>query len=208
MAGAFITFEGGEGAGKTTQIKAVAAALQKRGRETVVTREPGGTKGAEEIRELLISGASDRWTDLTECLLMNAARTEHVAHVILPALAANKVVLCDRFSDSTRAYQSGAGQLEEADVLAIEAIVTKDARPDLTIIFDLPVETGMARASKRGAADRFEKKGTAYHESVRASFLNIADTDPNRCAVVDASQSADGVTDQILKLLHDRLKIG
>ena len=186
----FITFEGGEGAGKSTQLKRLVAHLASAGREVVATREPGGSPGAESIRELVLNGAADRWSPVTETLLMYAARRDHVERVIRPALARGAWVVCDRFADSTRAYQGAAGGTDPGLIAAMETFILEDTRPDLTLIFDLPVEAGLARATARAGAElRFESKGLAFHERLRAGFLAIAQAEPKRCAVIDASTS-------------------
>mgnify|MGYP001544869033 CR=1 FL=1 len=194
MSGIFITFEGVEGAGKSTQISHLASWLSDAGNEVLTTREPGGAPQAEQIRQLLVTGSTDSWTDMGECLLMNAARAEHLARTIRPALEAGKSVLCDRFMDSTRAYQGGAGGIDMLALLQIEAAVVGSTIPDLTLIFDLPVAAGLERARVRGGEDRFEKKGAHYHEKVRAAFLQIAEDEPDRCHVINADQSPDDVS--------------
>ncbi len=207
MTGKFITFEGGEGVGKSTQIENLRAYLQSLGYETISTREPGGSDGAEKIRNLLVSGSIEEWTSLSELLLMNAARAEHIDKTIRPALNANKFVLCDRFMDSTRAYQGHAGGVALTAISQIEEMVV-DTRPDLTFIFDLPTEVGLERAATRGGDDRFERKGQKYHEQVRAGFLSIAQSDPSRCAIINANQSVENVFADIQTALRTRLKIG
>jgi dTMP kinase len=196
----FITFEGPEGAGKSTQIKALAAALREAGHEVTLTREPGGAEEAEALRELLLSPGRN-WSPLAEALLMNAARDAHLRQTILPALGRGEVVLCDRFFDSTRAYQAVVG--EEILEPLHRAVVSR--MPELTMLLDLPAETGLARAKARGAADRFERKGLAYHEGVRQAFLAIADAEPERVVVVDAAQDIATVTKDIRKAVHLRL---
>ena len=208
MTGLFITFEGVEGGGKSSQITAVNSYLSGKGHDIVQTREPGGTYGAESIRDLLVNGATDQWSDLTECLLMNAARSEHLEKLIRPALAAGKTVLCDRFMDSTRAYQGGAGGLSMQTVLEIEQCVVAETRPDMTFILDLPVEEGLKRAAMRGGEDRFERKGAAYHERVRQAFLNIAAEETDRCMLIDATAPLEKVTEAVLEALQSRLKSG
>ncbi|MBY0423306.1 MAG: dTMP kinase [Parvularculaceae bacterium] len=202
--GAFISFEGGDGAGKTTQIARLADRLRRAGRDVVTTREPGGAPGAEEIRALLVSGAADRWTPLGEALLMYAARAEHLARTILPARARGAIVLTDRFSDSTRAYQGIAGSLGRAPVDALEALVVGGDAPDLTFILDAG-EAGLARAGARGGDDRFERKGAEYQARVREAFLAIAHDDPRRCVVIDSRRSADEVAADIARHVEARL---
>jgi dTMP kinase len=204
--GIFITFEGGEGAGKSTQIRRLAERLRADGRDVVLTREPGGSPGAESIRELLLNGETDRWSPLTEALLMNAARRDHIERVIAPALARGAVVLCDRFADSTRAYQGAGGQVATAVIAQLETAVVGDMRPDLTLIFDLPVEEGLRRAlSRNGGEERFEAKGAAFHERLRAAYLDIARAEPERCAVIDATATLDAVEAAILAAVQPRL---
>jgi len=204
--GLFITFEGGEGAGKSTQVRRLAERLAGLGREVVVTREPGGTPGAEAIRALLVTGAAERWSALSECLMMNAARRDHVERLIAPALARGAVVISDRFADSTRAYQGAAGGVSPALIEAVEAAVVGDCRPDVTVILDMPVEAGLARAALRGGGEhRFEAKGMAFHAAIRAAFLVIAAAEPDRCAVVDAGPAPDSVADAVWRRLEPRL---
>ena len=191
--GRFITLEGGEGAGKSTQVKRLAAALNKKGVAVVTTREPGGSPGAEEIRGLLVNGAPGRWDALTETLLVFAARADHVKCAIGPALVADKWVISDRFSDSTYAYQGAGRGLARETIRRIDAVVLDDFHPDLTLMLDLDVETGLKRAGKRGAAEsRFENFDRAFHERLRQAFLDTARRDPGRCLVIDAA--ADEVT--------------
>jgi len=196
----FITFEGPEGAGKSTQVQRLAEALAQAHHETLVTREPGGAPEAEALRALLLDKGRS-WSPLAEALLMNAARDAHLRQTIQPALEQGKVVLCDRFFDSTRAYQHAVGDETLAPLHA--AVVSR--LPNLTLLFDLPVEVGLSRASARGSADRFEAKGQSYHKGVRQAFLSIAENEPQRVVVVDATQSIDAVTAAIVKLVHERL---
>ncbi|MFI4964809.1 MAG: dTMP kinase [Caulobacterales bacterium] len=207
--GRFITFEGGEGAGKSTQLKRLAARLQAGGREVVATREPGGSPGAEGIRELVLNGAADRWSPVTETLLMYAARRDHVERVIRPALACGAWVVCDRFADSTRAYQGAAGGTDPALIAALETYILEDTRPDLTLIFDLPAAVGLKRAHARagGAEMRFESKGEAFHERLRAGFLAIAAAEPARCAVVDATGAPGEVEARVWAAVEGRLAV-
>ena len=204
--GCFITFEGGEGAGKSTQIRRLAERLRADARDVVLTREPGGSPGAESIRELLLNGAVDRWSPLTEALLMNAARRDHIERVIAPALARGAVVLCDRFADSTRAYQGAGGAVDAAVIAQLERAVVGEMRPDLTLIFDLPVAEGLRRAlSRNGGEERFEAKGEAFHERLRAAYLDIARSEPDRCVVIDAAASLDAVEAAIAVAVAPRL---
>ncbi len=195
--GPLITFEGGEGAGKSTQIKQLEAALRAGGLPVVVTREPGGTPGAEAIRALLLDGPPDRWSALTETLLLLAARQDHVVRVIEPALAAGRWVLCDRFVDSTRVYQGAAGALGLALVDQLHRAVFGELCPDLTLILDLPVATGLARRQAGAGANRFERMDRDYHERVRAGFLAIGRAEPGRCQVIDAAPAAAVVASQV-----------
>jgi dTMP kinase len=174
--------------------------------EVVVTREPGGSPGAEAIRALLVTGAVERWSPLTETLLMYAARRDHIERVIDPALERGATVLCDRFFDSTRAYQ-GAGGGAPADLIAaLEADVVGDTVPDLTLIFDLPVAVGLARAAARGEGEaRFEAKGLDFHERLRAAFLRIAAIEPGRCVLIDADGTVDEIERHIWRVVAPRL---
>lgn len=192
--GRFITFEGGEGTGKSTQLRRLVERLKADGRDVVATREPGGSPGAESIRTLLVSGEADRWSPTTETLLMYAARRDHIERVITPALARGAWVVCDRFADSTRAYQGAAGGTEPGLIAALETYVLEGVRPDLTLVLDLPVETGLARAVDRaGGETRFESKGQGFHERLREAFLAIAAAEPDRCVVIDAGGDVEAV---------------
>lgn len=204
--GLFITFEGGEGAGKSTQVRRLAERLRNDGAEVVLTREPGGSPGAEAIRELLVNGEPDRWSPLTEALLMNASRRDHIERVIQPALERGAVVLCDRFADSTRAYQGAGGKVDPDFIAQLETAVVGATRPHLTLIFDLPVEEGLKRALGRaGGEDRFESKGAAFHERLRAAYLDIARAEPERCSIIDATASLDGVEVAVWAAVEPRL---
>jgi dTMP kinase len=204
--GRFITVEGGEGAGKSTQVGLLAAALGRAGVSVLRTREPGGSPGAEEIRGLLVSGAPGRWDALTEALLLSAARRDHVLRTIRPALAAGTWVVCDRFADSTMAYQGHAGGVDRATLETLGRLATDGLRPDLTLVLDLPVPIGLARAARRqGGEDRFERMGGEFHERLRAGFLEIARGDPARCAVIDAAGDPDATHAAILAVIRDRL---
>nr|WP_205967406.1 dTMP kinase [Aquisalinus luteolus]GGH96056.1 thymidylate kinase [Aquisalinus luteolus] len=207
MAGLFITFDGPEGSGKSTQIIRLKEWLEEAGHEVVVTREPGGTDNAETLRDLLVSGDTASWSPVSECLIMNAARADHLERLIRPALAGGKTVLCDRFMDSTRAYQGGGGKLAMDDILAIERSVVGETVPDITFIFDLDPAIGLERAGKRnahGGEDRFERKGLNYHEAVRTVFRDIATAEPDRCVLIDAAQPIDDVTSTLHKVLQSR----
>lgn len=202
----FITFEGGEGAGKSTQIKRLAARLNARGIPVLLTREPGGSPGAEEIRQLLVTGGTDRWEGQTEALLNFAARSDHLKRTILPALSEGTWVLCDRFSDSTMAYQGYGHGLGRDAVQKLTDLVVGTHMPDLTLVLDLPVEAGLKRALDRGdGEDRYEKMGHDFHERLRQAFLDIAKAEPGRCAVFDAQQSVDRIEEQIWAVTSERL---
>lgn len=204
--GRFITFEGGEGAGKSTQLRLLAEALERAGIEVVTTREPGGSKGAEAIRALLVTGDVDRWDAETEALLHSAARRDHLVKTVWPALQRGAWVVCDRFADSTLAYQGYGHGLSKDFITGLTRLVLGDFTPDLTLILDLPVEEGLKRAGGRGGAeDRYERMGTAFHERLRQGFLDIARRDPDRCAVIDATQDVDGVHQAIVKAVKGRL---
>ncbi len=206
--GRFITFEGGEGAGKSTQVQRLAARLTADGREVVTTREPGGSPGAESIRDLVLKGSADRWSPLTETLLMYAARRDHIERVIRPALKRGAWVICDRFADSTRAYQGAAGGVDPKLISALEAYILETTRPDLTLVFDLPADVGLERAHARAGAEmRFESKGMAFHERLREGFRAIAAAEPDRCAVIDATASIDAVEAAVWAAIADRLAV-
>jgi dTMP kinase len=202
--GRLITFEGGEGAGKSTQIKHLEAALAAACLPVVATREPGGTPGAEAIRSLLLDGAPERWFPLTETLMLLAARHDHVVRVIEPALAAGRWVLCDRFIDSTRVYQGLAGALGLALIDQLHRTVLGEFRPDLTLILDLAAPTGLARRQAGAGANRFERMDPDYHERVRAGFLAIARAEPERCTVIDGTPSATVVAGRIRAAVQAR----
>jgi len=194
--GKFITFEGGEGSGKSTQIKMLAQRLEAAGVRNVRTREPGGSPGAEIIRHVLLSGVGKLLGPEAETLLFAAARDDHVRTVILPALNLGTWVLCDRFFDSTRAYQGSLGQVSPDILNALQRVTIGDLKPDLTIILDVPVEVGMNRAAVRrgsGTADRFESEDMTFHEGLRAAYRKIAADDPERCVLIDATADADSV---------------
>lgn len=206
--GRFITFEGGEGAGKTTQIKALAAHLRERGIDPVLTREPGGSPGAEAIRELLLSGAVKWLGPTAEAAMFYAARDDHLEQTIRPALEAGRWVLCDRFSDSTRAYQGASGGVAEPVLRAMERVVVAETRPDLTLILDLPPTEGLRRAKERGQAlDRFEGEAMSFHERLREAFLRLAALDPERCIVVDANRPMEAVENDVWAAVHERFDL-
>ncbi len=200
MSGYFITFEGGEGAGKSTQIKRLAEYLRDAGYEVLVTREPGGSPGAEAVRYVLLSGAAEPLGQEVEAVLFAAARSDHVETVIKPALERGAIVLCDRFMDSSRVYQGMTGDLDKDFMRGIERVAINGVIPDRTFILDLDVEEGMRRAGKRrgsGDADRFEKEDMDIHEARRQGFLQIAKQEPERCVVIDASADEDTVGNEI-----------
>ncbi|GJD34461.1 dTMP kinase [Methylobacterium aerolatum] len=209
--GVFITLEGGEGAGKSTQAARLAATLRARtGRPVVVTREPGGSPRAEEIRAAVLAGVAKPYGPFAEALLFSAARLDHLETLIRPALARGETVICDRFLDSTRAYQGAADGLDAELLDALERVVVGPTRPDLTLILDLPAETGLARARARGAAagegaDRFEAESLGFHTRLRAAFLEIANREPARCAVIDAAAGPDDVEAAIRAVIATRL---
>jgi len=205
--GRFISFEGGEGAGKSTQIKLLAERLTEAKVRTIVTREPGGSPGAEIIRHLVLSGMGKLLGAEAETLLFAAARDDHVHTVIEPALKQGIWVLCDRFSDSTRVYQGILGQVSPAILSAMQRVTIGDLKPDLTLILDVPVEVGLQRAAKRrgtGTADRFEAEGIKFHQQLREAYQRIAAAEPQRCLLIDASAEHDIVATNIWSALHDR----
>jgi dTMP kinase len=196
--GRFITLEGGEGTGKSTQVKLLLPWLRERGVDVIQTREPGGATGAERIRELLVRGDADRWTPLTETLLHYAARADHLDRTIRPALASGRWVICDRFADSTAAYQGYGHGVSLAFIESLFTAVVGDTTPDLTLILDLPVADGLRRASRRaGHENRYEQMTVDFHERLRAGFLAIARSDPQRCALIDANRNIDDVQTSI-----------
>ncbi len=201
----FITFEGGEGSGKSTQIRRLAARLEAEGRDVLVTREPGGTPEAEAVRSLLVNGDVARWTPQSEALLNYAARDQHLVQVIRPALAAGRSVLCDRFMDSTRAYQGYAGGVDLRFIDALESAIVGATRPNLTLVFDLDPAIGLARARQRGDAvseDRYERKGLAFHQKLREGFQDILRREPQRCRFIDAAQDIDQVAEDVWSIVE------
>lgn len=202
----FITFEGGEGAGKTTQIARLAARLQAAGQAVVVTREPGGTPDAEAIRSLLVEGDAGRWDPMAETLLHLAARRQHLVRKVSPALKRGEWVLCDRFLDSTRAYQ-GAGQaVPPAVIESLAAPIMAGLEPGLTLVLDLAPRDGLARARARSAAGRYERWPLARHEAIRQAFLAIAEREPLRCRVLDATQPVDTVAAGVWQAVTGRFR--
>lgn len=210
--GRFITFEGGEGAGKTTQITRLAEAVRAAGHNVVETREPGGTPGAEAIRGLLVTGPVDRWDAETELLLLTAARRDHVRNLIEPALNSGKWVLCDRFLDSTRAYQGFGHGLPQDRILGLHTEFVGGLQPDLTIILDIAPDEGLKRAGDRhdkGAPEtRFESIDLAFHQKLRDGFLRIAEEEPERCVLIDASQDIEAIGVAVRAAAATRLALG
>jgi dTMP kinase len=206
--GRFITLEGGEGTGKSTQAARLAKRLTAAGRAVVATREPGGSPGAEAIRALLVEGAPDRWSPTTETLLMYAARRDHIERVIEPALARGAWVVCDRFLDSTRAYQGAGGGASMDLIAALERDLVGPCMPDLTLVLDLPVDLGLKRAADRaGRERRFEAKGRAFHERLCQAFLDIAAREPARCTVIAADAAVGAVEAAVWRSVEERLGI-
>lgn len=203
MVGRFITLEGGEGVGKSTNLRFVENLLEERQIDVVVTREPGGTELAENIRHLLLSKHHESITSEAELLLMFAARSQHIHHVILPALRQGAWVLCDRFTDATYAYQGGGREMPNETIAWLENAVQGDLRPDLTLLLDAPVETGMRRARNRGLLDRFESEQIAFFERVREAYLQRARRYPERYAVIDAALPLHEVQAQIRSAIDD-----
>ena len=210
--GLFVTFEGGEGAGKSTQIRRLADALRARGHEVVVTREPGGSPGAEAVRHVLLSGAAESFGTRMEAVLFAAARNDHVEEIIRPALAEGKVVLCDRFMDSSRVYQGVTGNLEPDFIETLQRVAINGVVPDCTLMLDLPAKAGLERARRRGAAgavapDRFEKEEIETHEKRREAFLDIASREPERCHVVNAMQTEEAIAAEIVSIVSQLLAL-
>lgn len=210
----FISLEGGEGSGKTSQINKLAESLKNLGQLVLTTREPGGTPEGEKIRALLVQRDSGNWNPLAEVLMLYAARSMHVERVIKPALARGEIVISDRFSDSTRAYQGyGRGLAPEA-IHNVHKVTLGDFKPDITFLLDIDVDTGLSRSHKRLAAakgfhnteDRFERLDKAFHERLRAGFLEIAAAEPARVHVIDAAQDVDAIAAQILEIVQARLR--
>jgi dTMP kinase len=206
--GCLITLEGIEGAGKSTHIQFIAEQLQQAGRETLITREPGGTNIGEGIRELLLKKNAEKMFAETELLLMFAARAQHVQQVIVPAINAKKIVVCDRFTDSSYAYQGGGRGLSFEKIQQLENWLFSDElsgfKPDITLLLDLSVETGLSRAKARSEADRFEIETVSFFQNARDVFLKISQDEPERVQVIDAEQSLDTVQSEILQVLKDK----
>lgn len=200
-AGKFITLEGSEGAGKSTAMQAVQSWAQQAGLDFVITREPGGTPLAEKIRELLLDKNHTSMSDDTELLLMFAARAQHISELIQPSMAAGQWIICDRFTDATYAYQGGGRGIANERIAQLEQWVQGKLRPNLTLLLDLPVEQGLARAGQRGDLDRFEQEQTAFFERVRAAYLDRAQQFPQQYRIIDAAQDIDRVRDQIFQVL-------
>ncbi|MBR7158963.1 MAG: dTMP kinase [Alphaproteobacteria bacterium] len=207
--GFFLTFEGGEGAGKSTQISLLRDFLASKGIDVVLTREPGGSAGAEAIRELLLNGAEDKWDPVSEVLLFSAARRNHLQTKVFPALSAGKWVLCDRFADSTMAYQGyayGEKSVPLSDIEALYKIAAGDFQPDLTFILDIPVEEGLKRVEARSEAiTRFEQMKLDFHKKLRSAYVNIADANPERCVLINAADTKERIHERIVSLVMQRL---
>jgi dTMP kinase len=208
MKARFITFEGGEGAGKSTQVRQLASRLEASGLAVVMTREPGGTPLAESIRRVILSGQASQFGPEGEAMLFAAARADHVDKLIRPALAEGRWVLCDRFSDSTEVYQGVTGGVPIALLRTLERVSVGETRPDLTIILDIPADIGLARAAARGVGDnpdRFERESLALHEARRQAFLDIAAREPDRCVVLDAADREDAIAERVWQAVAGRL---
>lgn len=209
MSGLFITFEGGEGAGKSTQIGLLAEFLRAQNLDPCITREPGGSPGAEAVRHVILSGGAEEYGPAMEALLFAAARADHIDQLIRPSLDDGKIVLCDRFIDSTRVYQGVTGNLDTIYMKALERVTVDGVMPDMTIIFDISAEKGLARAGKRRGnetVDRFEKEDVGVHEARRQAFLAIATAEPERCKVVDADRPQVEIAADIATLVEAELR--
>ena len=208
MTGKFITFEGGEGTGKSTQAAMLVLRLESLGLGVLLTREPGGSPGAEIIRHILLSGAAKPFGPEAEAMLFAAAREDHVSYAIAPALEAGKWVVCDRFADSTRVYQGSLGKIDERFIRALERVSLGDLKPDLTFVLDLPAPLAMQRAAERrsgGKPDRFEAEDIAFHEKLREAYLALALAEPQRCVIIDASKSKEAVAKRVWDTVNARL---
>lgn len=204
--GMFITLEGGEGVGKSTNLQFISDWLSAQGVEFIVTREPGGTQLAEQVRALLLSKHDhEDWCDKAELLLVFAARAQHLDQVVLPAINVGKTVLCDRFTDATYAYQGGGRQMDKSIITNLESLVQGAFRPDLTLLLDTPIEIGMARAQQRAELDRFEQQHSAFFESVRNAYLERAKAEPERFALIDASVDLEQVQAAIKSVLESKV---
>lgn len=209
----FITFEGGEGAGKSTQIKHLSAALSDAGVEHILTREPGGAPGAEDIRKLLVEGETGRWDAVSETLLHSAARRDHLIHTVQPALAAGQWVVSDRFADSTLAYQGCGHGLPAEAIEALYEMVADGLRPDLTLILDVDVEAGLGRAKERAGAaasaeDRYERMDADFHQRLRDGFLEIAAKNPDRCVLLDGTADVETIAQDVRRIVFEKFGIG
>ena len=208
MGGFFITFEGGEGSGKSSQIQLLAKHIESHLSKHVplLSREPGGTESAESIRQLLVTGRADRWQAATEAMLMSASRHEHVVHVLRPALEAGRIVICDRYNDSTRVYQGLVGGVPHDHIEALNRLACGDLVPDLTLLLDMDVDEGLRRAGARATAEsRFESKGADFHRKVRQAFLDLAGRESERFVVIDAGRDIDAVALGIAAVVMPRL---
>lgn len=208
MRGRFITFEGGEGTGKSTQAALLAQRLRSLGIGVVLTREPGGSPGAEIIRHVLLSGAAKPLGPAAEAILFAAARDDHIHNTIAPALERGRWVVCDRFMDSTRIYQGELGGVDPKLLRALERVVVDNMKPDLTFVLDVPAEVGLARAGQRrgnAAEDRFESESKDFHERLRDAFRLLALSEPDRCVLIDANTTREAISEQIWKVVHERL---
>jgi len=210
MSGHFITFEGGEGAGKSTQVARLRERLEAAGHRVVATREPGGSPRAEAIRASILAGDAKAYGPLAEALMFSSARHDHLEKRIRPAMKDGAIVLCDRFADSTRAYQGAVGDIDPALIDALERIIVRATKPDLTLILDLPAEEGLSRAASRrqdagGGVDRFEQENIDFHRKLRDAFRSIAESEPDRCRVVDASRGPDEIAEDIWRIVSERL---
>jgi len=209
MKGKFITFEGGEGTGKSTQAAKLAQRLQSFGLSVLLTREPGGSPGAEIMRHVLLSGVAKPLGPAAEAMLFAAARDDHVQCTILPALAAGRWVVCDRFADSTRVYQGALGDVDERFIKALERISVGDLAPDLTFVLDLPAAVSMERAARRRRgvkADRFEAEEVDFHEKLREAYLALAASEPERCVIIDATASEEAIAKRVWDTVNSRLE--
>jgi dTMP kinase len=209
MRGKFITFEGGEGTGKSTQAAMLALRLESLGLRVLLTREPGGSPGAEIIRHVLLSGAAKPFGPEAEAMLFAAARDDHIRCTILPALEAGQWVICDRFADSTRVYQGALGEVDQRLIKALERVSLGDLYPDLTLVLDVPVALGLKRATRRrGSAnpDRFEAETIDFHETLRRAYLALAAEEPDRCVIIDAAAPKEKVARQVWKAVNSRLQ--